>query len=82
MLDYTTYNALMDMIPGEPKVDKDAEEKLVQLEDKAMHHEITYNPALVWMLDNFELRRPGPPSVNLSSFKRHPCQDPHWMKPE
>ena len=82
MLDYITSNALMDMIPDDPKLDADAEAKLATMEDKAMHYEITYNPCLVWMLDMFELRCPGPPSVNLSSFKRHPCQDPHWMKPE
>ena len=82
MLDYITSNALMDMIPDDPKLDADAEAKLATMDDKTMHYEITYNPCLVWMLDMFELRCPCPPSVNLSSFKRHPCQDPHWMKPE
>ena len=80
MLDFVTNNALLDMLPADPMIDKDAEAKLAQMDDKAMHHLITYNPSLVWILDNFELRRPGPPSVNLSSFERHPCQDPHWMR--
>ena len=82
MLDYTTANALLDMVPSDPKIDADAEAKLIAMDDKTMNYLITYDPALVWILDNFELRRAGPPSINLSSFMNKPCQDPHWMRPE